>query len=276
MGRPGNQRRHQLHQAAERLAPSRYTDRAVRIVRRCGTFSRRFGRSTTTRRTAPRVAGPRYVQAGERGIHRRRHGRGFAYRNCRGRPVPPKVIARISRSRHAHWEDVVTGMRLTAPTVSTGNGRKSCRADAVAHHIPSHANTPALRADGIRDALWVRLIRGHPSTCAPEVPRYQVSSLITEHRKTRTCSSASATRKRLPTEHVGRGLSRACRAKLVQADPDAVLRAWLLSGQPTVRGAYSATPMQSTTLSEKPGTGSISMIDKPRKTSSATGATRSR
>ncbi len=41
------------------------------------------------------VAGLHYVEAGHDGIHRRRHGRGFAYRDCRGRPVPADVVARI-------------------------------------------------------------------------------------------------------------------------------------------------------------------------------------
>jgi DNA topoisomerase-1 len=49
---------------------------------------------------APRcaeIAGLHYVQAGERGIRRRRHGKGFAYRDARDRRVNGKVAARIRK-----------------------------------------------------------------------------------------------------------------------------------------------------------------------------------
>lgn len=42
-----------------------------------------------------RIAGLRYVQVGEPGIRRRRHGKGFTYRDVHGRPVNGKVAARI-------------------------------------------------------------------------------------------------------------------------------------------------------------------------------------
>jgi DNA topoisomerase I len=49
---------------------------------------------------APRcaqIAGLHYVQAGERGIRRRRHGKGFSYRDAHERPVNGKVAARIGQ-----------------------------------------------------------------------------------------------------------------------------------------------------------------------------------
>ena len=182
MGRPGNQRRYQLHQATERLAPSP-SRRPLR--ENCSTMRdvlETIREINDDPSHCAEAAGPRYVQAGERRIHRRRHGRGFAYRNYRGRPVAPEVIARIYRA-----PDMRIGRRRDRYAADRADRlhRKWHRAapNAVADHIPSHANTPALGAHGIRDALWVRLIHGHPSTGAPEVPRYQASSLITEQPK---------------------------------------------------------------------------------------------
>lgn len=48
---------------------------------------------------APRwaeIAGLHYVHAGDAGIRRRRHGRGFACRDARGRGVDGDVAARIA------------------------------------------------------------------------------------------------------------------------------------------------------------------------------------
>jgi DNA topoisomerase-1 len=53
------------------------------------------------------IAGLHYVRTGERGIRRRRHGRGFTYRDHRGRAVRPEVTAHIAElAIPPAWTDV--------------------------------------------------------------------------------------------------------------------------------------------------------------------------
>ena len=67
------------------------------------------------------VAGLHYVQSGQGGIRRRRHGRGFAYRDHRGRLVPPEVAARIAAlAIPPAWTDVWICADDTGHLVETG------------------------------------------------------------------------------------------------------------------------------------------------------------
>ncbi|HEY3718174.1 MAG TPA: DNA topoisomerase IB [Jatrophihabitantaceae bacterium] len=73
---------------------------------------------------APRcaeLAGLHYVHAGERGIRRRRCGRGFAYRDARGQLVDDKVVARIAElAIPPAWRDVWIGVDARGHLLATG------------------------------------------------------------------------------------------------------------------------------------------------------------
>ena len=67
------------------------------------------------------IAGLRYVEAGQGGIRRRRHGRGFTYRDRRGGPVSATVVARIqSLAIPPAWSDVWICADRTAHLLATG------------------------------------------------------------------------------------------------------------------------------------------------------------